>query len=63
MANTLQSLYFASVTKWTSGMRVCTGFEPHRIMYLEFTQSVDSATSVCSPRVMGEPGGRSQYQS
>ena len=26
-------------------------------------QSADSCTSVCSPQISGEAGGRSQYQS
>ncbi len=33
------------------------------MMKVELYQSADSGTSVCSPQVMGEAGGRSQYQS
>ncbi|KAG1606518.1 hypothetical protein G6F45_013964 [Rhizopus arrhizus] len=35
------------------------GEEMRRLLY----QSADSGTSVCSPQICGEAGGRSQYQS
>ena len=49
--------------KWASGVRVWGTLEPHIIRNSELYQSADSATSVCSPQIMGELGGRSQYQS
>lgn len=33
------------------------------MMNVELYQSADSGTSVCSPQVCGDAGGRSQYQS
>jgi hypothetical protein len=49
--------------KWASGVRVWGTLEPHIMMKPELYQSADSGTSVCSPQVCGELGGRSQYQS
>jgi len=49
--------------KCASGVRVCGTFEPHIMMNLALYQSADSGTSVCSPQVIGDEGGRSQYQS
>jgi hypothetical protein len=49
--------------KCASGVRVCGTLEPHIMMKVELYQSADSGTSVCSPQVCGEAGGRSQYQS
>lgn len=49
--------------KCASGVRVIGMFEPHMIRYVELNQSPDSGTSVWSPQIWGEAGGRSAYQS
>jgi len=51
------------VKKCASGVRVCGTLLPQAMMYVELYQSADSGTSVCSPQVCGDDGGRSQYQS
>src|SRR5215831_3977554 len=56
-------LWRASAAKWQSGVRVIFRFEPITARSFELYQSADSATSVCSPQVSGEAGGKSQYQS
>src|SRR5512142_529055 len=53
----------ASAAKWQSGVRVMLRYEPVTASRLRLYQSADSATSVCSPQVSGDAGGRSQYQS
>jgi nitrate reductase alpha subunit len=43
--------------------RVSGTLDPHIIMYDALYQSLDSGTSVCSPQICGEAGGKSAYQS
>ncbi|VVB87370.1 Uncharacterised protein [uncultured archaeon] len=53
----------AAVTKCASGMRVSRRFEPHIMIYFELNQSAASHVSVCTPHVIGSPGGRSETHS
>ena len=53
----------ASTRKWASGVRVPRTFDPTTAMNRDLYQSALSPTSVCSPQISGDAGGRSQYQS
>jgi hypothetical protein len=59
----LVPLWRASAAKWQSGVRVMLRLEPMTARNLALYQSALSGTSVCSPHISGELGGRSQYQS
>ena len=48
---------------WDEVNEIVAAANVYTIRKLELYQSADSATSVCSPQVWGDDGGRSQYQS
>ena len=63
MTESLAPAWRTSEMKCVSGVRVMLRLAPITAMNRALYQSADSWTSVCSPQISGEAGGRSQYQS